>query len=492
MARKVKTLGAALGATSKPLVEDGLSDFVQQLAKSSARNDLLGIGNERDRRMQTSYNFQMPMQRQELENLFENSWAGNRVVTLLPDEMTRAWRKVAWEDSGEDEDSVIDFTDEEERLDVESKFVEALYWARLYGGALIIPGIRGISDDELSEPLDIESVGKGDLEYLHVIDRWRVAYDGQWDYDPRSPHFGLPTHYILAESSVRLHWTRVIRVDGKKVPYFSFRRNGMWHASVLQCLINNLKNYDTATAALAIMLFESNVDVIGQSGLAMALTKKDGATKATDRWTQAAILKAMSRILVLDKDTEEYNRHPYSFSGVEGIYDKICQDLAGAADVPLTKFFGQSPGGLNSPGDSEDKNFNRHVAARQKTQATPVIRQIDQFLARSALGRYPEGFKSEWCELTAETKSEKAQREKTEADRDKVYFDMGIGNEVMWARFLKERGVYPGMTEDDVELTEKIAEENKARMDVVGNLPPGAEKDLVKPKKGLPVKKEEE
>jgi len=73
--------------------------------------------------------------------------------------------------------------------------------------------------------------------------------------------------------------------------------------------------------------------------------------------------------------------------------------IAGAADIPMTRFLGQSPGGFDSTGDSDLKNYYDAVASIQTLQLTPALNGIDEALIRSALGNRPDDVSYEWASL---------------------------------------------------------------------------------------------
>jgi hypothetical protein len=466
--RNVKRFGAALSQTTRPLsveaqdaaAADGLSDFVSGLQTMGLRNEKVGIGTARDQRAYTQYNPVAPIDRVTVENIYRTSWLGNRIISTLPEDMMRNWRRVKWDDLGDDDQDVKLFQRLEKKLLVKKRLLTASKWARLYGGALLIPVLKSQPDEVLPEPLDYDQIEKDDLVAIHVFDRWRASHDGTIINDALDPQNGMPEHYRLAESSVRLHHSRVIRLDGREMPYFIWRANSMWNDSVLQILINNLKQYDTAVAALTTMMFQLNVDVILQQGLKGLLSMKGGEAKAIERFRQFAITKAFNGIALLDKDTETFERHPYTFSGVDKAFDKVMFDVCGAADVPFTRLFGQSPAGMNATGESDTRNYYDHVSARREEHIDPAVSKLDEFLARSAFGHMPEGFESEWRPLWQETAKEAADTEYTKAQTAQIHWNMGAIDEATIAQDLYSRNVYDGLTKQHVKNTERMARAN--------------------------------
>ena len=60
------------------------------------------------------------------------------------------------------------------RLGVWASLLEAIKWGRLYGGAIAVINVDG---QDLSTPLHVETVGKGQFRGLRVYDRWQLQPD---------------------------------------------------------------------------------------------------------------------------------------------------------------------------------------------------------------------------------------------------------------------------------------------------------------------------
>ncbi|MGE4448581.1 MAG: DUF1073 domain-containing protein [Azospira sp.] len=434
--REVKTADAALAMTRQP-VGDGLENVVA------------GLGTDRDKRSYSVWADPRILTRQELENMYRGSWLAKKIVNAVADDMTREWLHVTFD--GEEMGTTIEQA--EKRFALKRKTNEALKWSRLYGGAVIIIGTR---DRNLAKPLDVKNVRKGDLRYLHVVDRWRLSPAGSLNRDLESPNFGMPDSYVLAESTVQVHHTRVLRFNGEKLPYFAWLRNAMWDDSVLQHVMDSLMNCDTTTQAIATMMFESNVDVVKSEGLADVLAQKDGEAKLTKRFQVAALLKSFNRMLLLD-GTESYEKKQNSFANLDKVIQQFMIDVSGAADIPMTRLFGTSATGMNATGDNDVRNYYDMVSAKQEAELRPQLEYLYEVLVRSELGHMPEDFRFDFNPLWQLSETEQATVEKTRAERDQVYLNAGVVTEALVARELKERGTYRNMTDDDIELAEELS-----------------------------------
>lgn len=435
--RSVKTADAALAMTRRP-IGDGLENVVA------------GLGTDRDKRSYSVWGDPRVLTRQELENMYRGSWLAKKIVNIKADDMTREWLHVMFD--GEELGTVI--TQAEKRFAVKRKVNEALRWAGLYGGSLIIIGTK---DKNLERPLDVRNIKKGDLSYLHVVDRWRVSAAGSLNRDLTGPNFGMPDMYTIAESTVRVHHTRVLRFNGEKLPYFAWLRNAMWDDSSLQHVMDSLMNCDTTTQSVATMLFEANIDVVKSDTLNEILARKGGEDLLTKRFQVASLLKSFNRMLLLD-GTESFEKKTNNFANLDKIIERFMIDVSGAADIPMTRLFGQSAAGLSATGDNDIRNHYDMVSAKQESELRPPLEYLYEVLVRSELGHMPDDFRFEFNPLWQLSDKEQAEVEDKRAERDKKYFEMGVVTEGLIAKELKERGTYRNMTEEDVDLAKELSE----------------------------------
>jgi len=429
------------------------------------KNFTAALGTNRDKRTHTFYDFPVTLSRQELENMFRSSWVAKRIVRTPADDMTRAWVELSWDDSDEDENSTRSVMVAEKTFRLRQLVNEALAWARLYGGAGIILDIKG--QEDWSQPLDVSAVGKGMLRSLHVLDRWRLAATGELDYDRKSPNYGYPSFYTISDQGdprFRVHHSRIIRFSGEPLPYFLFTQNAYWQDSVLQHVADVIRDYDATMAGIASLVYEANVDIVTSPKLANTLTEKNGLQKVTDRYLLMAQMKSINHMMLLDggngtKDSvgEQYSQKTTAFSGLKDVAEKFMINVCGAADIPMTRLFGQSPAGLTATGESDIRNYYDRISADQESKLRPGLEKIYEVLIRSTLGSMPENFALAFKPLWQMSDKEAAEIEYIRAQRDQIYVLQGIVPEDVAAAELLEMETYRTMTQDDVNMVKRMA-----------------------------------
>ena len=123
--------------------------------------------------------------------------------------------------------------------------------------------------------------------------------------------------------------------------------------------------------------------------------------------------------------------------------------VAGAADIPLTRLLGQSPGGLNASGEGDARNYYDRIRAMQELDIGPAMHILDECLIRSALGSRPDDVYYNWASLWQISDKERAEIGKIGADTVVALFNTGIIDQDALAdaavNMLTESGAMPGL-----------------------------------------------
>jgi len=412
-------------------------------------------------------------------NVFSEMYAGTRIarklVEIVPGDMTREWRN--FDDSGLKEDQITDFERFERRLKVKSKVREALVLARIYGGSLLIPVLAN-GDTDLSEPLDMDSIGEGDLKGFTVVGARYASAAGMIDQDPTSETYLKPTHYSLtgAQKST-VHASRVIRFEGLYLPREEFQKNRWWSQSVMDAAWKEITNATTVSDSLAALMHELNLDIINIKGLSNALSAGQ-EDKIKNRFETYAFAKSLFNMAILDEE-ETFSNRVMPASGISDLIDKFYGLLAAVEDIPATRFLGSSPGGLNATGESDLTNYYDMVSDKQECDLDPRMWKIDTLLSKSLWGDVPEEIHDyTWNSLWQETEKETADRELVDAQRDQIYLQNSVVTEAQVASQLKTEGVYTTIEDSHIKDLEDFASQGEEDIEGIFNAtnqPPASE-----------------
>jgi len=379
----------------------------------------------------------------EIRALFGSTWLGRKIVSIPVGDVIRPWRM--WQ-AETDEASLLET--EEKRLGLRQKMALAMKMARATGGAAIVMGLPGDSD----QPVDWARIGKGGLAYLHVIARSDLRATGI-EKDLRKPGFGLPVAYeftgagAAASGSATIHPDRLVRFVGQeRIDERGAQMDG-WGESVYKTLREPIRNAMSASAVIASLLYEAKVDVVHVPGLVDKLSTQKGESVLIKRFALAGLLKSINNTLLLGEG-EDYEQKVINFAGLPDVHARFLQEVSGAADIPLTRLLGQTPGGLNSTGESDLRNYYDRLGADREDHMRPALDQIDAALIPSATGRLSPKVWWTFGPLWTPTEAERADVALKKAQAFKNDVDAGMPLEPMIeARKsqLIEDGTYPGL-----------------------------------------------
>ncbi len=418
--------------------------------RDSMQNLMSGLGGPKDKAAQAKFTLAV-MSQIELEFAYRGDWMARKIIDIPANDATREWR--AWQAEGDD----IELLEEAEReLGVAHKVRHALKMARLYGGSIIVLGIRnGIP----TEPLDIEKIKQGDLQYIHVASKYEVT-PAEIDLNVLSPTYGEPLYYEVQSPDgtlpVRIHPSRVLRFVGKPMPSLRMLGDNQWGDSILQAAYDAVVGASQSLSAIAALIQEAKVDVVKVPNLMLNIGGADYRSRLIERFTLANTGKSIVNTLILDKE-EEWDRMEQTFGGLPDLMTLFLLVVSGAADIPVTRMLGQSPAGLNATGESDLRNYYDHVGSEQKNVIEPILSRLDEVLIRHALGNRPDEIYYEWNPLWQMGEAEKAAVAKTKAETFQIDMNAGLIDPMALKKArinqLVEDGFYPGLETaiDDVE-----------------------------------------
>lgn len=452
--------------------------FADGLANLFSR---LGTGADRNTR---SFYYAHEIGQEQLEAAYRSSWLTRKVHDLVPFEMTRAGR--LWK---ADKEQIETLEAYEKRLALWHKLREALTVARLHGGAAIVLGVRqGMPD----QALRVAALGRETLRYAVVLSRHQLTAPMGMDRDPESDFFGQPLMWEMKAprgNPVRIHPSRVITFHGSPLPQGSLAISEIdrfWGDPLLVSIKSAIDNAETVQAAVATLLHEMKQDVISIPGLTEKIATQEHQDLLAARIEAAQQMKSMFNTLLIDggkggeakEGGETWETRQLSFANYPELMDRFMGVVAGAADIPVTRLLGQSPGGLQSTGKGEQVDFNRMIAAKQDADLGPGLLRLDEILMRSALGSRPDEIYSDFAPLDELDANAASEIEKREAETVQIYATSGLlPNDALAEAVqnrLLENGRWPGLDAalDAAEMEAKALAEPDETEQVDPNAPP--------------------
>lgn len=372
--------------------------------RDGIRNVVTRLGTDKDKGAQNQHYFQ-ELTDSAIVTAYHGSWLARQIVDIPADDATRKWRE--W--IGDQADEMAAY---EKEWRVSAKVHDAARRARLFGGSAIL---IGAGPESLAEPFDPKTVQRDELKYLTVLDRQDLN-PGEMELDPTEPLFGRPKHYqlnTLNGLNADVHPSRLAIFRGHRRAERASSSNTTlyssgWDLSVLQVALEAIQHADGSIASLSSLVADARLETLKIEDLQNKLALPEFEDLLVKRMEAARMLKSIYRREAIDA-TENLETSTYGFSGMGDVIDRFAMVVCGAADIPMTRLYGQSPGGLNSTGEGDLANYYDQIASRQENEIGPSIAGLDEVLLRSKFGEPPEGLRAAWRPLRQMTELQRAE-----------------------------------------------------------------------------------
>lgn len=394
-----------------------------------------------------------------LNSLYRSNWVVQNVVGIIPDDMLREGFTVSGAISPQYQQALDRCLRQTQLYD---RINEGMRWGRLYGGAAGLILIRG--QEDLSKPLDLETILPGTFAGLYIVDRWSGITPGmELVSDWTDPDFGLPKYYDInmADGStvVSVHHSRIIRFVGRELPYLEKMAEMYWGESEVEALYADIVKHDNVAANMAALTFRANVDSMEVENLDQLFSVAPSAIQQRfwNMMQAQSVLKSNFGMQLVNKGDTVKNTQ-YTFTGLQEIYDSMCLDLSGASRIPVTKLFGRAPAGLNATGESDLQNYYDYVDTLRESKLRPILEKLLPIIAMSVWGGVPEDMDIQFPPLWTPTAKEVAEIAKAKAETIIAAFQANLLDQATAQRELKklaeETSMFDSISEETIKKNE--------------------------------------
>ncbi|WP_151981652.1 DUF1073 domain-containing protein [Acinetobacter guerrae] len=431
----------------------GLLKFTADSFQNFAARVGLGTGNQHDNSTYSA-NY-LSRNRVKLESMYRSSWVVGQVVDVVADDMTREGINMRGLDSPEDAEEI---NQELDQLQVWDKLNETIKWSRLYGGAIAVMLIDG---QNTSTPLNTKTIGKDQFKGLLVLDRWMVTptlHDLVTDF---GPYYGMPKYYDVITDSVglcnqRVHYSRVIRMDGVKLPYWQSISENLWGQSVIERLEDRLTIFDSATLGAGQLVYKAHLRTYKVKGLRDIIAAGGRAFDGLVKQIEHIRLWQSNEGLTLMDAEDVFETNQYNFSGLDDILMQFGQQISGATQIPLVRLFGQSPAGMNATGESDLSNYYDNINQQQEGRMRTPLQTLIEVVSLSKMGKaLPDSFKFDFASLWQIDEKVKAEVANTIVQAVSTAEENGLISRSTALKELRQSsevtGVFSHITDEEIE-----------------------------------------
>jgi len=317
-----------------------------------------------------------------LEWAYRGSWMAGAVIDSIADDMTREGIELKGDVDAEDQEALEQAATS---MGIWNAINDGVKWSRLYGGAIVVMLIDG---QDPSTPLRLQTIRKGQFRGLLTLDRWQCEPSLNDLVTELGPFMGLPKFYTVtanapAMSMMKIHYSRVIRMEGIRLPYWQRVMENMWGISVLERMYDRMVAFDSATTGAAQLVYKAYIrtykvenmrELVAAGGDALA-----GFVKYVEMMKQ---FQGPEGITLMDSKDEFEGVSHTAFSGLADILGSFSEQVSASAEIPLVRLFGQSPKGF-STGETDMRNYYDKVHQKQKKELHVGVNLIYHVMAIS-------------------------------------------------------------------------------------------------------------
>lgn len=247
-----------------------------------------------------------------------------------------------------------------------------------------------------------------------------------------------------------IHASRMLRFMGRPVPDLlkpAYSFGGISLSQLVQPSIDLWIQSRNSVAALihgfSVFVLETDLQTLLQQGSAGGLIARAALFNA---------LRDNQGLFVTNKTTEGFNNVAAPIAGLSDLQAQAQEHVASTGRIPLVKYTGLQPKGLNASAEGEIAVYDDTIGALQNRTIRPVLSNVFYFQQLSLFGEIDPGITFEFEPLRVMTEKEKAEKQKMDAERDGMRLDQGaISPEEIRGIIVNDPELpYTGLDPDDV------------------------------------------
>ena len=266
-------------------------------------------------------------------------------------------------------------------------------WARLFGGAALIC----LDGDKLDQPLNFAKLKNKDVKFISV-DRWQLTYTEGNINTPGGKWYLTTSYGTLDEyNGQEIHPSRIKLLRGKQAPFMIAQMVNFWGISVYEQIFQDMNQLFKSRDVLFELLDEAKIDVLKLKNLQTALSSNK-AMSILQRMVDFISRNKNYKSQITLSTEDEFEQKNISFAGLEGILKEIRIMMAGSANMPVNKLWGEGVTGFGSGEDSLE-NYNGLIESEIRGADLDAILWILKIRCYQLFDREVEDLFIDWKEL---------------------------------------------------------------------------------------------
>lgn len=337
----------------------------------------------------------------------------------LSTEMTRRWVELNNKGKRDLKKKIKEIEERMEALKVRDLFRKCALKTEFFGRSHLAINIKG-QDDERSRQLPLTKIEKGTLLGFECIEPyWLTPYS--WNAtNPRAGDFYKPQSWF--ELGKKTHATRYCTFIFREVPDLlkpAYDFSGISMTQLMMPYVNRwlrtAKNVNDLINIFSIVTLATDLQSL--------LQKPEEFFKRLKVFTENRDNRGL---MAIQKDKEELTTQNIPLGSLDKLQAQAQEHMATPGRMPLIKFFGITPTGLNTTSEGEFQSWYDYCHALQELGFSPHFERVLKLVQMDLYGEVDDDITFKWLSLYEPTGKELAEIRKADADRDGVYLDKNV------------------------------------------------------------------
>lgn len=350
------------------------------------------------------------------------------IATVLAEEATREWIGFRSGGDGDKKDRIAQLEKEFTRLGVRDKFQRLSELDSYFGlGQLFLDtGIPSL-DPDLATPLLIkpETLQIGGLKDLVVVEPVWVSPNEYNSTKPLQAEFYKPSRWWVMGSEV--HTTRLLRFVSREPGQMLLPSYNFGGLPLIQLAKPYVDNWVRTRQSVSDLI--NGCSIVNLKTDMAATFSKAGISGLIGRIQSFIRFRDNRGVFLTDKDTEELQILSANLAGLDKLQNQALEQICVVAQMPLVKFSGISPSGLNASSDGEIRVWYDRVTAYQEAFFRPNLTTVMHACMLNLWGEIDHDIEFFFIPLWQMDEAAKAAVAKTNADTRAVYVEIGAADQ---------------------------------------------------------------
>ena len=299
------------------------------------------------------------------------------------------------------------------------------------GGKELKPGEDPTDDDEeLKVPIGNgrDAMSKGKIGKDNPLTRLQTV-EAVWTYpmtynavNPLKKDWYNPQFWYVMGREI--HCSRLLTFIGHPVPDLlkpAYAFGGLSLSQMAKPYVDIWLTTRQSVADLihsfSVMVLMTDLQTILQPGNANGLIARAALFNA---------LRDNQGLMIVNKNSEDFKNVSASLGGLHELQAQAQEHMASVARIPLVKFTGISPAGLNASSEGEMRAFYDTIAAYQNKFMRPNLTKTIDFAMLSLWDEVDQEITYDFEPLWEMTEKERGEKKKADAETGQIHIDSGV------------------------------------------------------------------